>query len=274
MSQAKAVKQSSIFFKQDSLTRSCVIDPTLALSQYGLLLVQHLAQSIEVWIGREFLNILDNVSFYQQQPHLLVPDFLMTDNHLDRAYGSLQAMLWALQEWEKFRMTTDLSNLNLFWLGDNPKESLLPKGKSTDIFWQWEAAAHSLDKRGENHPSDHHIQMLAFRDTVALAATLGSTFILTRQSPEEVEKNYLPAICRALPQWDISFQMLSPKDPIVVMERHTLRQLVLHTHTAKLLWAGLRLAVLHLVVPTPIIDTQSTPNDHFWSEAKGFLYFI
>ncbi len=115
MSQAKPVKQLTTLSKQENLTRSCVIDPSLALSQHGLLLVRHIAQSIEVWIGREFLHILDNASFYQQQPHLLVSDFLMTDNQLDRAYGSLQVTLWALKEWKKFRMTTDLANLNLFW---------------------------------------------------------------------------------------------------------------------------------------------------------------
>lgn len=274
MSQAKPVQQSSKLLRQEGLTKSCVLDPTLALSQYGLLLVRNIAPSMEVWIGREFLHILNNASFYQQQPHLLIPNFLMTDDQLDRAYRSLQATVWSLKEWETFWLETDLANLNLFWLGDNLKESLLPRGKSADLLWQWESAAHALDKRWEHQPSNDHTLMVAFRDTVALAVTLGSAFILTHRSPDEVKRNYLPAICEAFQQWDIPFQTLSASDPMVVMERHTLRQLLLHTHTAKLLWAGLQLAVLHLVVPTTVINPQSPLNTDLWTEAKGFLYFI
>jgi hypothetical protein len=267
------VKQDTYRLTQEGLSRSCVIDPTLALSQHGLLLVQQIAQIIEVWIGRELLHILDNASFYQQQPHLLIPDTLMTDHQLDRAYGSIQVTLWSLKEWEKFRLNTDLANLNLLWLGDNPKESLLPKGRHPELFWRWEAIAHALEQRGDHHSSENLPLMMAFRDTVALAATLGSAFILTHRSLEEIEKSYQPAICRALQQWKIPLHFLSGKDPLVMMERHVLRQLMIQTQTTKLLWTGLQLAVLHLVIPRVIIDTQTTPND-IWIEAKAYLYPI
>lgn len=267
------MKQGTHRLTQESSSRSCVIDPTLALSQHGLRLVQQIAQSIEVWIGREFLHILDNASFYQQQPHLLISDTLMTDHQLDRAYGSIQVTLWALKEWERFRLNTDLANLNLLWLGDNPKESLLPKGRNPELFWRWEAIAHALEQRGDHHSSENLPLMLAFRDTVALAATLGSAFILTHRSPEEIEKNYQPAICRALQQWKIPLRLLSGKDPLVMMERHLLRQLMLQTQATKLLWTGLQLVVLHLIVPTTIINTQTTSSD-IWVEARGCLYYI
>lgn len=53
---------------------SCVLDPTLALSYYGLALVKRLRQVMEVWVVRELWNILDNTHFYLQDPASLLPN--------------------------------------------------------------------------------------------------------------------------------------------------------------------------------------------------------
>ncbi|MBD0337204.1 MAG: hypothetical protein ICV62_17080, partial [Cyanobacteria bacterium Co-bin13] len=51
---------------------ACVLDPALALSDYGLPLAKQLGELMELWIVREFWHLLDNTQFYLQQPEQLL----------------------------------------------------------------------------------------------------------------------------------------------------------------------------------------------------------
>jgi hypothetical protein len=269
---------------------ACVIDPTLALSEYGLPLVKQLGEVLDLWVVREFWHILDNTYFYWQQPDLT--------NYEEKKVGTavqLQLSRQAfctLKEWERLRLETDLGSLNLFWIGDGIGESFLPKHTDPSVVGRWEILARSLEiqLKGQQDPAEPLTS--AFRDAVALTAALSSAFVLTYRTREDLVRNLPPAICSSLRNWDISCQEVETKDAIATLERDYLRQLLIQAGLAKFLWSGLHLCVLHLVVPHA--TTISPPSDwteefslaewenwqelpeeeNFWEEAQGFWYEI
>lgn len=188
-----------------------------------------------------------------------------------------------------------MAGLNIFWLGDKPQESFLPKDADFDIFERWELVANLLDTQTNQPQSQDYILPLAFRDTMALTISLGSAFILTYQAPSEYsEQNFPPEICRALETWGIPCQYLTAQDSMIAIERDYWHHLLIRTDTAKLLWAGVRLVILHLLVPvvpglykqteqlhtssfTLLQNLSGNPLNSFssaWSGAKGFWYLI
>jgi hypothetical protein len=249
--------------------RTCVIDPALVLSPYGVPVVKELGKVMELWLGRELWHILNNSSLYRQQPESIAPAGEKTRR--------------SLQAWERFRLNTDLAKLDLFWLGDNLKDSLLPASRNAEIFWRWEAIAKSLDDRLQ---SSDPILTLAVRDAVALAIALDSAFILTCLPLEDFEPNPTPEICSTLAAWGVPCQLLPSQDSMASVERDYFRQLLVQTSIAKFLWAGLRLAVLHLVAPAsgeletrsiPIVEkiTDSLKTSSFcWMGVRGFWYLL
>ncbi|MBE8991616.1 hypothetical protein [Nostoc sp. LEGE 12450] len=271
----------------------CIIDPALALSVHGVPLIQQLGEVMELWVVRELWHILDSSSFYSQHPELITPKGINSCRTPKQERVALEETLCSLKRWEQFRMENDLARLNLFWLGDSLRESLLPKNKNLEIFWQWEVLTKSLDSQLDESQTIDYVLPLAFRDTIALAASLGSAFILTYQQKADFEKNFPPEICKALQFWGISCQVLTPRDSCVSVERDYLRQLLVSTGTIKFLWAGLHLIVLHLFVPeSPKANVLSqklpfSPSDladekvdspklqnEPWIGARGFWYLV
>lgn len=266
---------------------SCVLDPNLALSAYGVLLVQSLRHVLELWIARELWHILDNPNFYLTQPEWAVPQ---TELELSPArQTATQQKKQVFRSWETLRVQTPPRDLNLFWIGDRPSDSILPMGTDPQIIQSWEVLARSLDQRlPEKFTSG--VLASAFRDTVALSAVLGSAFILTYQPSETGEKvDTPPEICQLLAQWGIPCQQIDALDAVAVIERETLLSLMVSTGFSKFLWAGLHLIVLHLVLPSAwatVYKTQLSPvslsvNDEeipeaslldCWQGAKGFWY--
>ena len=128
-----------------------------------------------------------------------------------------------------------------------------------------------------------YILPLAFRNAIALATSLENAFILTRQLPIGTDENAPPEICSALEVWGISCQYLTSQDSIVAMESNNLRQLLIHTNTAKVVWSGVHLAALHLLLPSALgfqktsEPSQSTALLHFQKSIdnpelhRGFL---
>ena len=269
---------------------ACVLDPTLALSEFGLPLVKQLGQVLDLWVVREFWHILDNTYFYWQQPSLENYDEIKSRTAVQEQL-SRQA-LCTLKEWERLRMETDVGSLNLFWIGDGIGESFLPKDTDTSVVGRWEVLARSLEAQFDRQQDPAEALTSAFRDAAALSATLGSAFVLTYRSREDIVRNLPPAICSSLISWDIPCQEVKAEDAIASLERDYLRQLLIQAGLAKFLWTGLKLCVLHLVVPhatsiSPPGDWteefslseweswQDLPiEDNFWAEAQGFWYEI
>jgi hypothetical protein len=236
----------------------CVIDPALALSQYGVTLIKQLGNEMEVWIGRELWHILENSSLYIQQLELITPKGLHPSIRLQQERKALEETLWALREWEKFRLGTDLTRLNIFWIGDSRRESFIPKYRSLEILDRWELVASMLDSQSNQINVKDYILPLAFRDAIALATSLEDAFILTRQLSVDLDENSPPEICSAFEAWEIPCQYLTSKDSMVAMESADLRQLLIRTNTSKVLWSGVHLAALHLLIPDALSFQKSS----------------
>lgn len=239
---------------------ACVLDPTLALSNYGLPLVKQLGELMELWIVRELWHILDNSQFYIHQPNLISSQEAPVPL-LQYSTASHQ-VVQTLKEWERLRTTTDRNSWNIHFLADVIGESCVPTGIDANIIGRWESLAQSLDAHLDNQISKPDTLTFAFRDLAALAAARPAC-VLTHRVNEEA-----PAICKLLEQWGIACQQIEPTNPIADIEREQFRSLLVHAGLSKFLWAGLNLAVLHLVVPAAA--TLSTTYDQNWSDEYSF----
>jgi hypothetical protein len=237
-----------------------VLDPTLVLSNYGLPLVKQLGALMELWIVREFWHILDSPQFYLDQPNLITSQQIPIPSS---QYSTVShQVVQTLKEWERIRTTTDRNSWNIHFLADVIGESCVPPGIDANIIWRWESLAQSLDTHLEAQLSQTDTLTLAFRDLAALAAARPAC-ILTHYINEEA-----PPICKMLEQWGIACQPVGRTDAIADIERQQFCNLLVHAGLAKFLWAGLNLAVLHLVVPAAA--TLSTTNAQDWSDEYSF----
>jgi hypothetical protein len=266
---------------------ACVLDPTLAFSNYGLPLVKQLRGVMELWVGREFWHILDNTYFYLRQPESLLSN--KVGRTLKSGPVNPQQFIRILQAWERTRIETDSANLGLCWVGDSPNESFLPEDKDSNLIWRCERLSASLDSRLNTTGA----LAALYRDTVALAVAEGRSVVLTHL-PESDSGDFPPDICTMLQEWGIPCEPVASGCAWMALERDYLRQLIVQAGLARLRWAGLRLAVLQLVVPaastlaatpleaTPVTDLDVTldleqnpqPEADLWQGAQGFWYAL
>lgn len=264
---------------------SCVLDPAIALSHYGVLIAEGMSKEIELWVVQELWNIINDADFYSGRTELIAPQTIA-----EKEPAVAAEIVWSLREWEKIKQGKDLAKLGMYWLGDNLQESLMPKDKPVDFFQQWQASASALDRYNQQTQQDDNILNLAFRDTIALTASLKSAFVLTyRPSTDSTDSS--PAICKVLENWGISCQIKNQRNPIVAMERQYIRQLIVRAGLGKLLLAGVNLVAFHLVIPPistatnlvhhpPLLafeqnnDYDQDQDSYFWHNVKGVWYYL
>jgi hypothetical protein len=266
---------------------ACVLDPALILSPYGLAL-SRLGEVVELWVGRELWHILDNTHFYKKHPSFLVDATMCTTDDSLESQEALQALL----AWERWRLENDQSGLKLFWVGDDPSGSLLPAHMDTRLIWRYEMLACALDRHVMRTETSNHVLIPAFRDTAALAVALQPSLILARPPLAAQPASHIPPLCTALAQWGMACSPLHENDPFVHVERDYLHHLLVHTGLAPLFWAGLRLAIVHVLVPgastlwpepcqerfdgmedlSEATDAALPTDDCLWQGAQGFWY--
>jgi hypothetical protein len=126
------------------------------------------------------------------------------------------------------------------------------------------------------------------RDTASLAGVLAGSVVLSLRGPAKAAEP--PLFCRHLEAWRVPCRHLGYDDDLVVLERGLLLHLLVDSGLAGFLWNGLRLAVLHLVVPAhiplPYGHASTYPGDdpfylteearHSvrgpWEDARAFWY--
>jgi hypothetical protein len=166
----------------------------LALSSYGTPLVKQLGTVMDLWVGREFWHVLDNIQFYLQHPELLLLNRVMPDRTEYIAAFSATEIIQSLHVWGEFRQEIDLEQIKIFWVGDRLNESSLPKNLPPNTIRDYELLARSLDNRIPRSPQASETLSSLLSDTVALSASLNSSFILTRQYTAD-DRPLLPEIC-------------------------------------------------------------------------------
>jgi hypothetical protein len=265
--------------------RVCVLDPALAMSPIGLLLLKHLSTALEVWIARELWHILDNTHFYYRHPEVLMAHTGRELPHHSSAEQS--SVIDALRAWERIRLENDLTRQHCYWIGDGPIESLLPEGLDPGIVLRFEQLSASLDRRiGEARALP-----AALRDAVALAVALPAAFILSFRSIDS-KQSIVPGICLALESWGIPCSAVAADDPWRQIESDDLCQLLSRAGLAKWIWAGFTLIVIHIAAPgafslesTPASDTRFPADDgleyefmatgypaDYWNRAGAYWY--
>lgn len=292
----------------------CVLDPFLALSPHGLPLARQLGQVMELWVVRELWHILDNTCFYQQLSGSRTtsttdltyvpqfPSFVAEENLADEELLPVLDRK-ALDEWERARTDVNITGLNVFWIGEQLGQSLLPEGIQPNIIKRYEQLAYNLERQPQQGKTLGEPLNAAARDAVALAATLGTAFILTCQPDSAKPQDAQSMLFRALKSWQIPYQQIDDADPIATIERDYIRHLLVHAGLSSLIWsADLKLAVLHLSLPSapslelsedadeieidPLndMDDRIWPQDsehhqtpsgiNLWADAQGFWYCI
>jgi hypothetical protein len=252
----------------------CVLDPNLALSRNGAMLARLLAPYAEQWVGTEFFNVLDSATLYQQEPELLV----WPGN--DKA--AIAEVPEILRDWTRLR---DEAGRYLNWVGDALRESCLPEEIDETVLSRWESASRTLDLRLPKVIEATGPLIAAMRDAVALCAALPSARILGRGTPGKP-----PLICRHLQKWGLACAQLSFDDELVSAERAGLRQLLVEAGIAPFIWGGLRLAVVHLLLPyagrlesepgsgpeddPAVFSDEAEPARNPWEDAQCFWYDV
>jgi hypothetical protein len=264
-----ATLPSSFSVAIDARRRACVLDTPLALSPYGLLLAQRLSGELDLWLVRELWQILDNTHHYAARPDLLlgVPASRAPEEASDSPPA--RRLRETLGQWDAARTRTDLAGLKLHWVGDAVRESLLPPSADPDLVPRFELLASGLERR---HPTREEDSILVdcFRDAVALTAALTPhrAFLLTTEGVAAAEKPEAaePVLCAHLRAWGIRCHRLA-RAAETRMERELLVPVLARAGVAELMWAGLRLAVVHVVVPKAAIVPAATGFDEAFSRA-------
>lgn len=266
-----------------------MLDTHLALSPHGLLLARRLSDQLDLWLVRELWQILDSTDYYRSNPNQLIPP-LPGKGKIETPCVNPQSIRDVLTQWDLARMATDLSGLKVHWLGDALPESLLPAGTDPDLISRFETLAVALERRVPKEFQDDqqpHIFSDCSRDTAALTAALipYKGFILTLGNTDKE-----PVLCTYLKErFALPCLMLDRKQSR--LERDFLNSILAKAALSELLWAGLKLAALHVVAPgavmMPVNDkSEETFQQDFtlppegtteheqdwWKDARCFWY--
>jgi hypothetical protein len=225
----------------------CVPDPLLCLSRDGAAFVSALAGAhvvghsprAQVWMAPEFHSILDNWMLHDQHPELLMQS-LGGPNDPDE-------LRQALRLWLRLRDRAGRPDGRLCWVRDALRESCLPVGIGDSVVPRWEAMAQALDERLAHKREKSGPGIAAMRDSAALCAVLTDAVLLCAR--ESDDPHQAPRLCRHLQDWGLPCRRLRIADDLVALERGLLLRLLVEAGLASFLWAGLRLAVAHIVAP-------------------------
>lgn len=250
---------------------TCILDLPLALSKYGLVFALRLAEELDVWLVRTLWEILDNSDHFVTRPELL--SFGGTGASVPAAGSPLAR---SLNQWHAARTQTDLSGLKVYWAGDATHESLMPNGVDRQVIQRFETLAATLERLFECRGQGAQEAAWALgmplcdgaRDAVALAAALVRfrPIIFTVQREDGSE----PALCDYLGTCGVSCHRIEPEVFAFPM-RNLLESVFTRCGVAELVWAGLRLAAVHIVAPRAFVIPYSTPEQRFFQDDLTYL---
>lgn len=261
----------------DSRNWSCVLDLRLAIARNGPMLALRLAEELRVCLVPRLLYVLDNSDHYERHPESLGIDPL--------GEGAFPPDREAVQQWELARLDVGLQSLRLYWTGDALHESFMPHNVDSNVVGRFERFLEGLEQRLALAAPDlesGHPLLGGAMDALALSVALGRHRPLIFTAPGS--RGEAPALCRLLELCGIGCRRLEPSESRPL--RRQLMPSLARSGALELCWAGLNLAVVHLVAPRalllrpaavngPALDLLDGPPDgclDVWEDASAFWY--
>jgi len=233
-------------------TRPCILDPRLALSEWGVLAAVRLSAECSVWMPRELRETLKSPKgAFRTQADKLAP----------RVYGAQSRAL--VRREEEIRSSLDqwgavlqgpLGWLRLYYLGENAGESVLPAPLDHAVHERFESLAAGLDSMmrrvGYDLPRGEAISA-CFRDTAALCAALApyGAFVI---STLESDGRAAPALCNYLDAWGVNVVDVTAR---AGADSEVLRSVLARAGLGPVEWSGSRLAAMHVIPSALLLDS-------------------
>ena len=263
--------------KVESKGWSCILDIRLALARYGAELALRLADEMRICLVPTLWDILDNSSYYEARP-----DALALDPLLPQAAAADSPDPDSLRQWELTRATPGLAARRIHWAGDTLHESSLPDDVDAGVIARFDRYGQSLEQRllrsrpelsgqGPSRMLEGGVGALA----LAAAMSPYRPLVLTLADRADGEP---PPLSRLLDWAGIHCRGLEAAESAAT--RAYMQPMLVRSSAMELLWAGLRLVVLHLAVPgawsLPIGEDAALSTDisaiGAWDDAVAFYW--
>lgn len=274
----------------------CVLDPALALaSRQAPLTVMRLAKLFELWVPRAFWQILDSSDYIEQQLAEQAQK-LINSTQNEGSQERLSEYCDTIKIWQSLRSRRDTTGLGLRWLGDKLEESILGSETDWEAIQRYEALAQSiLDRRAGTDGFNPISLEYAAVDAVALAAALGSRFLLALADPAE---NSVPTCCQTISSCNLTVQCIRSPDSSSLFrkEREQIRDLLAWGGATAWTVKGASIAVVQVIAPmiwekssanlepmltmdmalpgSPVCDDCETARSDYWKDAMVFWYLL
>lgn len=270
---------------------SCVVDAPLALSRFGLMLTLRLAEEMNVWLVPGLWEILDSSEYYLSHPEHLGLGPWLEAAEVERERGSELAE--AVDHWQVARCDANLPAIPLYWPRETARDSLLPKEVGAGLIRHFDCLAAGLEHRRSQRPRDPLAEQPILdcaRDALALTAALGRHRAIVLTLGSRGGASEAPPLCRYLRESGIPCLPVEERPSDNPIRAH-LAPLLARSGVIELLWAGLSVAVIHLVAPkaflvpvdqgpedldgsfvSPMQTDESDDPNGWWEGAAAFWY--
>jgi hypothetical protein len=223
---------------------ACIVDVRLALARGGLLAVTGLASvsGLDTWLPSELRHLLREPRPLLDHAELLLP---LTGSGTAEEQTALRR---ELEGWDGWMRSSASGPPGIHYLGDRSDESSVPPSADSALRQRFELlrrALESLDRTPDGALTPQILLTSCFRDAIALSAALlpQRSFVLTRAGSGEEGR---PELCEHLESCGLRVTYIARQGGRTTLPlRATLAQGAL----GPLAWAGMRLAVLHVVMP-------------------------
>ncbi|HVJ16625.1 MAG TPA: hypothetical protein VM686_14385 [Polyangiaceae bacterium] len=277
--------------------RPCVIDPRLAMSEWGATTVARLAVNFELWMSAFARQIVRTPGDHLDGAgcEALVPrSFPWSQRGVDRAREARLARD-ELEHWSHAAHCSELSRVRLHYIGDRPDESITPRLADPLLHERYlyfhQTLCEHVDALSTTKPKDDtsRLRLLGserqgaesdwplrdcYLETLALAASLEprSPFVLSRL---ESDAPSAPALCDYLCSWKLSVRAVPRRGG---RQARTLREALGRMEIAPVVWSGIRLTAVYVAFARPLLDQGRRPiaahATNPWGAARVFWHEI
>jgi hypothetical protein len=223
---------------------ACVVDVRLMLGRHGLQICSALSRCLELWLPQALHELVRARPGARPAGALAPRERPGGGADPDLRAAEVAEVADELALWDLLPQDAALAALPLYHLGARADECRVPPSSDGGLRRRCELLQQGLDLLAV--ASGREVDELAscHRDAAALCAALlpYGAFVLTRLEPGGAA----PALCECLEAWDLRAEAVAGRGGPVGAQ---LRAALVRAGLLPLVWAGLRLALVHVVLP-------------------------